>query len=81
MLYAKELTITLDEVKKNTKNQEVNQLQGLKFDDNDKGLNVSRRKGTSRGNRLNSIGGGKLKYKCFNCHQSLQDGLSQVQRQ
>jgi hypothetical protein len=42
--------------------------KGLKFDDNE-GLNVSRRRGMSRGNRRNSIGGGKSKYKCFNCHK------------
>jgi len=69
MLYGKEGTVTLEEVKAALRTMELTKSKDLRADENSEDLSVSRGNGGGRGNRGSSESGNKEKYKCFKCHK------------
>jgi len=69
MLYGKEGTVTLEEVRAALRTNELTKSKDLRSDENGEGLSVSRGSGGARGNQGSSKGGNKAKYKCFKCHK------------
>jgi len=67
MLYEKEGTVTLGEVRAALRTKELTKSKDLRADENGEGLSVSRGNGGGRGNRGRS--GNKSKFKCFNYHK------------
>ena len=76
ILYGKEGTTTLEEVRADLRTKELTKFKDLKVDDGGEGLNVSRGRNEHRGkgkgksrSKSRSKGFEKSKYKCFLCHK------------
>ncbi|KAK2408720.1 hypothetical protein QL285_044210 [Trifolium repens] len=69
MLYCKETAVTLEEVQTALRTKELTKFKDLKVEDGVDALNVSSRKGGSRGRRARAKAKGGDKWSCFHCQK------------